>query len=123
MERFTSMVFFLGTENEDASRMPRVPSTLLLERAMGFEPTTLGLGSRCSTTALQPLSYAAFSQVNLCFHIRQAHVRSPHKWLWCTDRGTKDLGMVREDRCWAESKTARVLTRAVVMARGSISRA
>ena len=35
--------------------MPRVPSTLLLERAMGFEPTTLGLGSRCSTTELRPL--------------------------------------------------------------------
>ena len=26
-----------------------------LERAMGLEPTTLGLGSRCSTTELRPL--------------------------------------------------------------------
>ena len=28
----------------------------LLERAMGFEPTTLGLGSRCSTAELHPLA-------------------------------------------------------------------
>ena len=29
-----------------------IPYTKILERNMGFEPTTLGLGSQCSTTEL-----------------------------------------------------------------------
>ena len=31
------------------------PCRNFLERAMGFEPTALGLGSRCSTAELRPL--------------------------------------------------------------------
>ena len=34
---------------------------VFLERAMGFEPTTLGLGSRCSTTELHPLANPDYS--------------------------------------------------------------
>src|SRR3990170_3171451 len=44
------------SERRDAIKT-RVPSAFLLERAMGFEPTALGLGSRCSTTELRPLDY------------------------------------------------------------------
>lgn len=33
----------------------RQPGLFLLERATGFEPAVLGLGSRCSTTEPHPL--------------------------------------------------------------------
>lgn len=38
----------------DWNRESRIQRSLLKKRAMGFEPTTFGLGSRHSTTELHP---------------------------------------------------------------------